>query len=101
MKKYFAACLLAIIMSCNSNDKSDKETTAVQVDQESLARHIETLASDDFMGRMPFTEGEEKTVNYLQEEFSKLGLTSGNNGSFFQEVPLVEIAGTTSETMNI
>lgn len=101
MKKYFAVSLLSIIMSCNSNDKSDKETTTVQVDQEALARHIETLASDDFMGRMPFTEGEEKTVNYLQEEFSKLGLTPGNNGSFFQEVPLVEITGTTSETMKI
>ena len=96
MKKYIAVAVLAIVMSCKSNDKGDKETTAVQVDQESLARHIETLASDDFMSRMPFTEGEEKTVNYLQEEFSKLGLTPGNNGSFFQEVPLVEITGTTS-----
>ena len=100
MKKYLAASLLALGFSCNSND-NDKETAAVQVDQQVLAKHIETLASDDFKGRMPFTEGEEKTVNYLQEEFSKLGVSPGNDGSFFQEVPLVEINGTTSETMKI
>jgi Zn-dependent M28 family amino/carboxypeptidase len=101
MKKYLAASLLALGFSCNSNDNNKKETTAVQVDQETLARHIETLASDDFMGRMPFTEGEEKTVNYLQEEFSKLGVSPGNGDSYFQEVPLVEITGTPSETMKI
>lgn len=101
MKKYLAASLLALGFSCNSNDSNNKGSAAVQVDQESLAKHIETLASDDFMGRMPFTEGEEKTVNYLKEEFSKLGVSPGNNGSFFQEVPLVEINGTTSETMKI
>jgi hypothetical protein len=101
MKKYLAASLLALGFSCNSNDNDNKETTAVQVDQETLARHIETLASDDFMGRMPFTEGEEKTVNYLQEEFSKLGVSPGNGDSYFQEVPLVEITGTPSETMKI
>ncbi|WP_372918057.1 M28 family metallopeptidase [Salegentibacter sp.] len=100
MKKYLAASLLALGFSCNSND-NNKESATVQIDQESLAEHIETLASDDFMGRMPFTEGEEKTVNYLRDEFSKLGVSPGNDGSFFQEVPLVEINGTASETMKI
>jgi Zn-dependent M28 family amino/carboxypeptidase len=50
---------------------------------------------------MPFTEGETKTVNYLAEEFKKLGLQPGNGDSFFQEVPLVEITGTPSPTMRI
>ncbi len=99
MKKYFIIPLLALGLSCDSND--NKETAAVQVDQETLARHIEKLASDDFMGRMPFTEGEEKTINYLEQEFSKLGLSPGNGDSYFQEVPLVEITGTVSETMKI
>jgi len=99
MKKYIAVSMLVLGMSCNSNDQ--KDPTSVQVDQETLARHIETLSSDDFMGRMPFTEGEEKTVNYLQKEFSELGLSPGNGESYFQEVPLVEITGTTSETMQI
>jgi len=58
-----------------------------------LARHIQVLASDAFQGRRPFTAGEEKATSYLAAEFKKLGLQLGPNGSYFQPVPLVEIAG--------
>ena len=58
-------------------------------------------ASDDFQGRMPFTEGGHKTTAYLKQEFEKLGLKPGNGDSYFQEVPMVEIDGTPSEKMNI
>ena len=59
------------------------------------------MASDDFLGRKPFTEGEVKTVNYLKDEFEKLGLVPGNGTSFYQDVPMVEITGTPSENMTI
>ena len=39
-----------------------------------METHLKTLSSDEFMGRMPFTEGETKTIAYLQEEIKKLGL---------------------------
>ena len=55
-----------------------------------IGRQIERLASDEFQGRKPFTEGETKTVNYLAEEFRKLGLQPGPDGTYFQDVPLVE-----------
>ena len=58
-----------------------------------LARHIKTLASDEFEGRRPFTAGEAKATAYLAAEFKRLGLRPGNGGSYFQPVPLVEIAG--------
>ena len=51
------------------------------------------LASDEFEGRMPGTAGEEKTVALLIERFKAAGLEPGNNGSWVQEVPLVEITG--------
>ena len=51
-----------------------------------------TLASDAFEGRAPGSEGETKTVAYLTEQFSALGLTPGNpDGTWVQEVPLVGI----------
>ncbi len=50
-----------------------------------------TLASDEFEGRAPGTAGEEKTLAYLAEQFAAAGLQPGNNGSWFQDVPLVEI----------
>jgi Zn-dependent M28 family amino/carboxypeptidase len=58
-----------------------------------ISQHIKVLASDEFQGRRPFTPGEEKATNYLAAEFKKLGLKPGANGSYFQAVPLVEIAG--------
>lgn len=51
------------------------------------------LSSDEFEGRMPGTAGEEKTVALLSERFAAAGLQPGNNGSWTQDVPLVEITG--------
>jgi len=51
------------------------------------------LASDAFEGRAPGTPGEEKTVAYIIDRFKAAGLKPGNNGSWVQNVPLVEITG--------
>ncbi len=61
-----------------------------------LMRHIRVLASDEFQGRAPGTEGETRTVNYIVEQFRARGLEpAGENGSWFQAVPLVErVTGT-------
>lgn len=56
-----------------------------------LHRHIPARASDEFMGRQPGTRGEELTVNYLVGEFNTLGLTPGNAGEWFQEVPITTV----------
>ncbi|MCK0180568.1 M28 family metallopeptidase [Flavobacteriaceae bacterium S0862] len=97
MKNYFKFLVLLLFISCE-NDKKDT-TGLVEVSQETLGNHIEQLASDEFLGRKPFTAGEVKTVNYLKDEFEKLGLVPGNGNSFFQDVPLVEITGNPSENM--
>jgi Zn-dependent M28 family amino/carboxypeptidase len=62
---------------------------------------IVTLSSDDFLGRMPFTEGEEKTVAYLESEFKASGLEPGNGDIYFQDVPLVSISCNPAERMEI
>ena len=54
---------------------------------------VRTLSSDAFEGREPGTPGEEKTVTYLAQQFAAAGLQPGNNGSWYQDVPLVEITG--------
>ncbi|WP_230206909.1 M28 family peptidase [Novosphingobium sp. Gsoil 351] len=60
-----------------------------------LRRHIETLASDDFGGREPGTDGESKTLRYLAREWFTIGLVSGTNdpgNAWFAPVELVERA---------
>ena len=49
------------------------------------------LSSDAFEGRAPGTAGEGKTLAYLVQRFAAAGLSPGNRGSWFQDVPLVEI----------
>ncbi len=99
MKNYLKFLAVLLFVSCG-NDKTVAPKMA-EVDQSTLAKHIERLASDEFLGRKPFTEGEVKTVNYLKNEFEKLGVSPGNGDSYFQEVPMVEITGTPSEKMVI
>lgn len=68
---------------------------APRFDTAAWLAHVRTLASDEFAGRAPGTEGEEKTVAYLAGELRKIGLEpAGPGGSWFQEVPLVGITGT-------
>jgi Zn-dependent M28 family amino/carboxypeptidase len=60
---------------------------------ETMKEVTRTLSDDSFEGRMPGTPGEEKTLAYLTQKFAAAGLQPGNNGSWFQDVPLVEIEG--------
>ena len=99
MKTYLKIFVIVLFISCE-NDKKDF-TSLVEVNQTTISNHIERLASDEFLGRKPFTEGEIKTVKYLKDEFEKLGVLPGNGNSFFQDVPMVEITGTPSEKMII
>ena len=55
---------------------------------------VKEISSDAYEGRAPGTVGEEKTLSYLVQRLEALGLKPGNKGSWFQDVPLVEIAAT-------
>ena len=57
-----------------------------------LKEMTRTLSSDEFEGRAPMTAGEVKTINYLADAFRDAGVLPGNNGSWLQEVPLVEVS---------
>lgn len=61
----------------------------ISIDTMKTATRI--LSSDEFEGRAPGSPGEEKTLAYLVREFTRAGLQPGNKGSWFQDVPLVEI----------
>jgi Zn-dependent M28 family amino/carboxypeptidase len=94
----FTLCLAAaglLITACssyNNGGKSDADSVAIKmINDSSFAKHLQVLASDEFMGRKPFTEGETKSINYLKTQFSAMGLKPGTKNSYFQDVPMVEI----------
>jgi Zn-dependent M28 family amino/carboxypeptidase len=85
-----------LLTACNRQEKSAQPITA-----DEIKSHIAVLANDSLMGRKPFTAGEDKAIAYISKQFKSLGLEPGDNGSYFQEVPMVEIKGAPSETMEI
>jgi Zn-dependent M28 family amino/carboxypeptidase len=63
---------------------------------------IKTLSSDEFEGRAPGSKGEELTVKFLEDAFTKIGLRPGNtDGTFVQPLPLVGITASNTRPLTI
>ena len=65
--------------------------TVPPISEQTMKDVTRELSSDAFQGRAPGTVGEEKTKALMVQRFQAAGLQPGNNGSWFQDVPLVEI----------
>jgi Zn-dependent M28 family amino/carboxypeptidase len=102
LKKYqvLISVIIILLVSCNVENIRIKSSLAA-ITIEDMKDRISVLASDDFLGRAPATEGEVKTINYLAEQFKQIGLKPANRDSFFQEVPLVKITADESMKLDI
>ena len=88
-----AACNVAVEEAQGDAALDIPEVEVPEISIDTIREATRVLSSDEFEGRLPGSPGEAKTVAYLVEQFEKAGLEPGNNGSWFQEVPLVEITG--------
>ncbi|MCW5647042.1 MAG: peptidase M28, partial [Sphingopyxis sp.] len=95
---FAAAAALLAVAACNAGDNAAKtvaeaipDVAVPEISLKTMQDVVGALASDEFEGRAPGTVGEEKTVALLIERFQAAGLEPGNNGSWTQDVPLVEI----------
>jgi hypothetical protein len=91
---------LALLLSRSWRPMRFRRTRASQPQVNSpleaaLRRHIETLASDEFGGREPGTDGETRTLRYLARQWFDIGMVSGTNdpgNEWFAPVEVVERA---------
>lgn len=82
---------LALFYGCSSGPASPVPALASFSGDRMLA-DIRTLSSDEFAGRGPGSQGEQLTIQFLQDQFRTAGLEPGNpDGTFLQNVPLVGI----------
>src|SRR5690606_11981351 len=72
-----------------------------EISAEDFAQHVKTLSSDAFGGRSPGGHFEQLTINYLKDQFQRLGLKQGNGESYFQEVPAVGMQAAADTTMTL
>lgn len=98
---YIVILMITVAFAACSNKNNGIEGTKNTITIKKLQEKIAILASDEFEGRAPATTGEEKTINYLSEEFKKIGLQPVNSDSYFQEVGLVKLRAEAPMTMEI
>lgn len=97
LARYLVPAFLAGISSAFA--AGAHQTRGGPIDEGVYRAHIARLASDEFGGRKPGTEGERLTLAYLEAEFRKLGLAPGNGQSYLQEVPMVEITAASDASL--
>ncbi len=79
---------LLFILSLSSCLPGRREPVSVG----NLKRVVKEISDDSFMGRKPFTEGEKLSIEYLANELKKIGFEPAFDGSYFQEVPMIQIS---------
>ena len=90
------------ISSCaRESEEKRLEMALASIAAEDLAADTQILSSDEFEGRAPASQGEEKTIAFLEQEFQKLDLKPGNGESFFQEIPMVVITADASARLEV
>ena len=100
--RIFVIIFLLTLAACNQKKQAvQQEDGVASFNADSLKKDIAMLASDSFMGRKPFTEGETKTIDYLQKQFASIGLEPGNGNSYVQAVPMVNILATAAPEMQV
>ena len=98
----FSFVLIIMLASCNSKDQATDDSDGLSFfSTDSIKKNVSLLSSDTFMGRKPFTEGETKTIEFLQQQFTAIGVEPGNGNSFLQEVPMVNISATAAPSMDV
>lgn len=82
-----AAALLLMLSACTPGKKINKDD--VQLDQQ-LKAHIGYLADDKLEGRRTGTNGEKLAMNYINEQFSSIGLLPKGTEGFIQRFDVNE-----------
>jgi Zn-dependent M28 family amino/carboxypeptidase len=99
--------ILALTTACQKDASLDVSMDALpQVEVPALSEATmkdvtRELSLDSYEGRAPGSVGEENTVAYLISKYKAAGLEPGNNGSWTQDVPLIEITAKNVSALTI
>ncbi|MEW6322786.1 MAG: M20/M25/M40 family metallo-hydrolase [Acidobacteriota bacterium] len=89
------AALVLLVAACSSPPPPAPEPPPGPAEEEistrTLVANVRMLSSDVMEGRAPATRGGQLAAEYLATEMAKLGIEpAGDNGTYFQQVPIVE-----------
>jgi hypothetical protein len=89
MNKVF---LLLLLVSTGAGAQKIKNPTpyAKTITAADLKKHLYIVAGPEMEGREAASNGERKAAAYIENEFKRIGLTPGNNGSYRQYFPIYQ-----------
>ncbi|MCH9026629.1 MAG: M28 family peptidase [Proteobacteria bacterium] len=88
-----------LLVACESASPPDENLFRFSASR--VSTDVQRLASDEFQGRAPGTEGEKRVLDFLVAQFEDIGLQPANAGSFLQAVPLVSLTASPDMTLDI
>ena len=89
------ACAMVAMFALVTSGWAQRDLTnpgfvnSVTMDEKQLKVHLNILASDGFEGRETGEPGQQKAASYLEAYYASLGFEPCNEGSFFQQVPML------------
>ncbi len=97
----FTFCTLIVLFTAEPANLQAADDALSQIETAGLLERISTLASDEFGGRAPMSEGERLTLSYLEKQFREMGLKPMFGDSYLQAVPLVSIEANPDMALSI
>ena len=88
MKRMLLALMLMAVAGC-SKGPSDQPADG-QFSGDRIKADVAFLADDKLEGRFTGSPGYDMAAKYVADRFTELGLTPGNNGSWYQQVDFAE-----------
>jgi len=102
MKNILMLTLIALTVNAFAQKRSWESVFADDIKAETLEKHLEVLASDEYEGRETGQKGQRLAAEYLADFYKALGLPPvEKDSSYYQTIPLViEKWGDVSITAN-
>lgn len=92
--KKFITCICCLFLSASAFAQSLEVSKEVakslkKVKPKDIRSHIQYLADDRLLGRMPGTEGYQLAVDYVIDQYKSIGVEpAGENGTYLQQVKI-------------
>jgi Zn-dependent M28 family amino/carboxypeptidase len=108
MRIFFVALVASSLMACNQAPVAEAPAPAPagpaenEIQEAALVTHVQTLSSDEMEGRAPSTPGGQRAADYIAAQLKAMGVEpAGANGTYFQDVPIVESVVNRSFTLSV
>ena len=85
-----------------THNRAGSGQAQIHPDAEKIRAHVRFLASDSLEGRGTGQRGGDRAADYIAKQFASYGLyPAGDNGSYFQAIPMVEVKTLTDTSFNL